>query len=182
MLPGKVVSSAVVLLAFPLTLAAQVTLVSPRTGATLAQPTVVASVAFDPTTKVADLSGVQIRRDLIGISLRWHHAEPTITHMTTIALGSSNWIPGSYSVRFEIPSVPVPLQVIRYWYVGSTRESQSCTLQPGPGVCDLPFTVESASGTIWFEIRPLDSRQGFDTAFGKMTVSRLASPTLRTMP
>lgn len=184
MLAAKLVALILPPLVLPITLSAQVTLVAPtRTATAMVAPRVVETVVFDPTTKVATLGAAQIRRDLIGVSLRWNLTEPSVTHMTTIALGSSNWTLGEYRMRLEIGSVPTALRITRYWYVGTARQEQSCSLQPGaPGVCELPFTVEAPSGAIWFEIRSLDPNHGFDVMLGKMTVSRVEVPALRTSP
>ena len=107
------------------------------------------------------------------MNVPWNDPVPQVTSQSGVNLGSKNWVPGSYRVRFELGGNLPTATVNRYWYAGSTRQVEACQFQVNDQymVCELPFTVTSAEQEFWFEVRSNNPYYSFQTTM-RMTITR----------
>jgi hypothetical protein len=152
---------------------AQEIIAPPRTTLYARLPKPVESVVFEGATRSASLGGAVVNRSLFFVNLAWNDPVPQVTSQSGVNLGSKNWVPGSYRVRFELRGTLPMATVSRYWYVGSTRQVEACQFQVDDlgMVCELPFTVTSAEQDFWFEVRSNIPNHSFQTTM-RMTVTR----------
>lgn len=176
---GRILAWSSLVLFFAPSLAAQVTLERRGTAipTALTPLVVLESVVLDPMTRQANLGTVGINYSLFNVNSVWNlPGTVEVQAITKLVLYSSTWIPGQYHMRLEIRSLPIPAQLVRFWYVGTTRQEAVCALQAvSPAVCEHTFSIESPNQTVWFELRSYNANHNFQAPLGQLTVSRLGT-------